>query len=210
MVLKIITIILAVISIFATGCNEIGQTAGEGANGSNAIKEADLSKIDMDALNKDMDQMETSIAEVEIKLEKIDLAYLAAGSSSGGQNALDKELRALFTKLYSAIKNVYVKSGEVRNLIEAQLAQLDSSNPIHYNAIKKLQEYLKYLDDLQPKLVVLITQVTDKMTSLVVTIDGKIAKLEPNSPLTWAIQIVWLPVKNVLVEYRDKLIDLAT
>lgn len=202
-----VTAILAACGLMLTGCNNgyrASSAFSSGANGSSGLS-GSPEVVDMDALNKQVDEINTTVASVESELSKISLPGLGGSTQQG----LDKNLRGIFDKLLEAVTKMFGRVGSLRTEINEKIAKLDPSNPLHLAAIAKLNEALSYVDRLEGQLGDRLHMITDRMRAVVSSFDSKIAAMDPKNPLSWVAMIAWTPVRTVLMEYIDKLDALA-
>lgn len=204
-------ILMTGLSLSLVGCNEFQPGAnGQAANSSfsDSVGDVDNGAVDMEALNKELDELEASMSEVQAELNKIDIPLLVGGSQSTSQS-IDKKLRSLFDKLVGAVSKVFVKTGELRQRVQERMAKLDPMNPLHIMAIMKLNEALAYLDQLESRLGDQVIALASQFDNLIAKVEKKILDMDQSNPLTWVVMIYWQQIKLVILEYKQKLIDLA-
>ena len=206
---SLLLVLVAGISFGIMGCN--GYEAAKAIDvGSSGLGDGKVdTEVNMEALNKDLGDVELSVTDIEAEMGKIDIPYLSAGDTTGVSQGLDKSMRKMFEKLLLAAQGAFDKVSVLRTEVNSRIAKLDPSNPLHMLALVKLNEVLAYLDQLEARLGDTYRELVGKIEGLVTSIDEKISKMDSKSPLTWAVMIYWQKIKLVVLEYRDKLLAVA-
>ncbi|MCB0350640.1 MAG: hypothetical protein KDD38_05615 [Bdellovibrionales bacterium] len=204
------------ISLGLMGCNgyeAVKATVDQGSSGLDLPGTGDKvdTTVNMEALNKDLSGVESSLADVEAELNQINIIMLANGSSTSNfaQKSVESALRNLFEKLLSAANSTFDQIHVLRAEVNTRIQSLDLKNPVHAAAKIKLEEVLVYLNKLEGELSDTYLDLVSNIETLVIKVDGEIAKMDSQSPATWAILLYWQQLKLVALEYRDKLIEIA-
>ena len=213
---KMIAIIaVAGLSMANTACNDEGLKSVNGnlATGSNGglgtpveIPVVDDGEVDMSKLDAELDVVEDEMAKLDAQLSALNVAGLS--SSSGAQTGLDKTFRTIFEKLLGGIAKAREKVDEVKAKVQERINKLDPTNPLHLVAIAKLQEAMGYLDEVGGKLDEQILRLVDAVDGAVQRVDQAVANIS-NEIARIAAMFLWEPIKLVIFEYRDKLLDAA-
>lgn len=204
---------LLILSTFSVGCDEAmfgqGFTQGkvQGVNdnlGSGVGPVVDSGAVDMAKLDTELDSFEADLSAVESKVNAISLLGLSQPST--GQQAVGKDIKQVFAKLLGSIKKVKDRVAELRTQIESRVGQLDPNNPVYGDALKKLNQALAYLEQLESRIDVAVSSVLGIVDRVIAKIDDAVTKLNPKSPLSWISQAAWAMLKPTLLVERDKLL----
>ena len=169
--------------------------------------EQSLNSIQLENLEPQIDEMEVRLAAATKEINQLSVLGLSTLSSSTGTQAqgLADKLSQVFNRLTDVIKQLVAKKNELKVQIESISAKLDLQNPQHVKLKEKIDRMLAYLNDLDNHLRNLQTQLITKIDAKVAQIDAALLKMDPNSPLTWIVQVAWPIVKEKVVLARDQL-----
>lgn len=191
------------------GLKSVNGSLSDGSNGSSGgitnPGPVDDGEVDMSKLNAELDAVEAEMDKVSAQLA----AYSVIGNAnSGAQTGLDKTFRTIFEKLLGGVAKAKEKVNELKAKVQDRINRLDPTNPLHLIAIQKLQEAMVYLDGIGGQLDDQILRLVQVMDEGVAKIDQKIAQID-NIAAQIAAMFLWEPIKLVIFEYRDKLLDAA-
>jgi hypothetical protein len=218
--------LVSTLSLGLMGCNEFvakGSSSNGGLNcGSIDHPSAEAcpgqppldADIDMKVLNDNIDELEVSLAEVESELSKIDILSVSAAQQSSevsgkSTSGIEGALRRVLDKLIDVSTSATGKVEEIRQQVREKMAKLDPTNPLHAIAILKLNEIFSYLDQVEVKIGEAVRRMADMLGGVVAKVDTKLAEMDSSNPLTWALFIYWQNIKQVILEYQQKLLLLA-
>lgn len=200
------------VGLSTTACNEtVGTPAsvdngGNNSSGNNGDNSApQIEDIDMDALNAELDELEKVLADLQNEISRIQLPVSSGPRAQGLDDSIDKGIRKLFDALLSGIDKVDAKVAELRAKVNEQLAKLDPMNPLHLVLLYKLQDYLKYMDQLEAQVKGAYQRVVDLIDDKVADIDRKIAGMDQSNPLTFIAWIYWNQMRMTIMEYRAQI-----
>ena len=189
------------------GCNELATNADKLNSSSSQTSSGQVAvDIDMESLNKNLDDLEVSIAEVENQMSKVNVSFLSGQVPSGSQKGVVSELKTVLDRLVTVATLAFSKVDELRAQIDVQLAKLDPANPLHQAALLKLNEALTYLDALEVQLRDRFKLLVSQIGKVVKSIDDRIAAMDPKNPLTIGLSILWGQVRAIILDFEARLL----
>lgn len=198
-------VLLVVASLGLSACN--GAESKNSSQGETT--QASLEAIQLESLDPQLDELESKLFDANTELNALSILNLSALAGSTGAEAkaqsLADKISEILNKLVGVVEQVAAKKKELRDKINAVVAKLDPAMPNYAQLKKRADEMLAYLDKLDVEIKKVHTQLIAKIDSKIAAIDLAVSKMNPNSPLTWIVSLVWQTVKVKVVEARDKL-----
>lgn len=131
------------------------------------------------------------------------------GLNLGSISGIPAKLEAILDKVYDRLLEVTARAKDMliktRAKIVAAMAGLNPNDPKQAEMLAKLQQFLDRLDQLENRLDVIYGLLADKVNLVVERVDQLIARLDNGSILGAIIVNEVKAVRDVLVEFRDRL-----
>lgn len=213
-------------AMLSVGCGQSMSGVGSAGSRQGSQGTGELPVIDMAKIEAESVSAEQALAEAEatvnnvIKDGRVNLDLFGSSSGSMDPNFGAQSLTGIAEKLEQLLNKVLVKLQEpiqrakdMINSARAQLAtamaQLDPSNPAHAEAIRRIQEMMKRLDDMEARLTGVYKLLAQKIDVVLFSIDGLIARLSASgNPLMFVVVFELQEVRRVLAEFQVKLMNL--
>ncbi len=203
----------AVLALSGCGQGFVGFSSSSSSH-SQSTNEAALQveKIESEAL-----LVEDALAEAEAALDAVvkngQISLPTGGPSlsltTTSLTGLPEKLRQALDKIYDKLTLPVAKAkaliDQARNKITAILLQLDPNDPNQAKLIDRLNEMLNRLDQVEARLGEVYKLAAAKVDLLIQRVDVLIAKVDASNPIMWVLLNELKEVRQVLVDFRDKL-----
>ncbi len=214
--------VLAIVSCFglfttACGVSTNGfETSASSANGSQAVVPLDpiaATNKDIATLNTRISGLNTSLTGSSGQLDLITLLNLqtqaGSGSSSTSSNKLSQAIGKLLDNLVAGATAVYNQIKTTGVNIQTRIAQLNPADATQAKVIAQLQTFQTDLVQFKTQVDTALNSLAAKMITLEAKVDSDIANMNSSSPLTWVVEVYWVPVKTQIQQHHDALVALT-
>lgn len=202
------------LAIGLTACGQ-GLTGASTGTGGASLGGGTVADIQFDKIEADAAAAELALNEAQAALDnvikdgRINISgtseSLEAMSLTGIAEKLEKVLNQLYDKITLPVQKAKDVINKARAQIVAALAKLDPANPLHQSMIAKLQEMMARLDGVEARMGGVYDLLATKVDLLIAAVDKLIDRLDTGNPLLLIPMMELQEVRDVIVDFRDKL-----